>query len=65
MVAFEVKAVEHLLGTSVPYAYAVNAGPWIFLTGHEAFDFAARYHRGGGGPAGVLPVRPAALAARG
>ena len=37
----EVKAVEHLLGTGVPYAYAVKAGPWIFLTGHEAFDFAA------------------------
>ena len=36
----EVKAVEHLLGTGVPYAYAVKAGSWIFLTGHEAFDFA-------------------------
>jgi enamine deaminase RidA (YjgF/YER057c/UK114 family) len=36
----EVKAVERLLGSSVPYAYAVKAGPWIFLTGHEAFDFA-------------------------
>jgi len=35
----EVKAVEHLLGTGVPYAYAVKAGPWVFLTGHEAFDF--------------------------
>jgi enamine deaminase RidA (YjgF/YER057c/UK114 family) len=28
-----------LLGTPVEYAYAVKAGPWIFLTGHEAFDF--------------------------
>ena len=37
----EVKAVERLLGSGVPYAYAVKAGPWIFLTGHEAFDFAA------------------------
>src|SRR5262245_24594668 len=37
----EVKAVERLLGTSVPYAYAVKAGPWVFLTGHEAFDFTA------------------------
>jgi enamine deaminase RidA (YjgF/YER057c/UK114 family) len=36
----EVKSVEHLVGTRVPYAYAVKAGPWIFLTGHEAFDFA-------------------------
>jgi enamine deaminase RidA (YjgF/YER057c/UK114 family) len=36
----EVKAVEHLVGTGVPYAYAVKSGQWIFLTGHEAFDFA-------------------------
>ena len=35
----EVKAVEQLLGSGVPYAYAVKAGPWVFLTGHEAFDF--------------------------
>src|SRR5262244_2960829 len=35
----EVKSVPNLLGTSVSYAYAVKAGPWIFLTGHEAFDF--------------------------
>ena len=35
----EAKAVEQLLGCAVPYAYAVKAGPWIFLTGHEAFDF--------------------------
>ena len=35
----EVKSVPNLLGTSVPYAYAIKAGPWIFLTGHEAFDF--------------------------
>jgi len=34
----EVKTVN-LLGLPVPYAYAVKAGPWIFLTGHEAFDF--------------------------
>jgi enamine deaminase RidA (YjgF/YER057c/UK114 family) len=39
MTALEAKAVEHLLGTGVPYAYAVKAGPWIFLSGHEAFDF--------------------------
>src|SRR5262249_34067161 len=36
----EVKAIERLLGSGVPYAYAVKTGPWIFLTGHEAFDFA-------------------------
>ena len=40
MAPLEVKAVEHLLGTAVPFACAVKAGPWIFLTGHEAFDFA-------------------------
>ncbi len=36
----EVKSVERLLGTPVNYAYAVKAGPWIFLTGHEAYDWA-------------------------
>ena len=41
MAALEVKAVDRLVGTPVSYAYAVKAGPWIFLTGHEAFDFAA------------------------
>ena len=40
MANIEVRAVESLAGTGVPYAYAVKAGPWLFLTGHEAFDFA-------------------------
>ena len=40
MPGMEVKSVN-LLGMPVPYAYAVKAGPWIFLTGHEAFDFAS------------------------
>jgi enamine deaminase RidA (YjgF/YER057c/UK114 family) len=35
----EVRSVPNLLGTPVSDAYAVKAGPWIFLTGHEAFDF--------------------------
>jgi enamine deaminase RidA (YjgF/YER057c/UK114 family) len=35
----EVKSVASLAGSGIPYAYAVKAGPWIFLTGHEAFDF--------------------------
>ena len=35
----DVRSVEHLLGTPVPYAYAVKAGPWVFLTGHEAYDW--------------------------
>ena len=49
----QVKAVEHLLGTGVPYAYAVKAGPWIFLTGHEAFDFAAGATEAVSGPPGL------------
>jgi hypothetical protein len=52
MASLEVKAVEHLLGTSVPYAYAVKAGPWIFLTGHEAFDLAAGITEAVTGPPG-------------
>src|ERR1700719_899908 len=35
----DVKSVDRLLGTPVPYAYATKAGPWIFLTGHEAYDW--------------------------
>jgi enamine deaminase RidA (YjgF/YER057c/UK114 family) len=35
----EVLSVPSLAGSGVPYAYAVKAGPWIFLTGHEGFDF--------------------------
>lgn len=36
----EVKSVDRLLGAPVSYAYAVKAGPWIFMTGHEAYDWA-------------------------
>ena len=35
----EVKSIDRLLGTPVSYAYAVKSGPWIFLTGHEAYDW--------------------------
>jgi enamine deaminase RidA (YjgF/YER057c/UK114 family) len=28
-----------LAGSAINYAYAVKAGPWLFLNGHEAFDF--------------------------
>jgi enamine deaminase RidA (YjgF/YER057c/UK114 family) len=28
-----------LVGSSIDYGYAVKAGPWVFLNGHEAFDF--------------------------
>src|ERR1700730_18989568 len=52
MAALEVKVVERLLGTSVAYAYAVKAGPWIFLTGHEAFDFDAGITEAVAGPQG-------------
>ena len=34
-----VKSVGRLAGSSTGYAYAIKAGPWIFLNGHEAFDF--------------------------
>src|SRR2546427_2997639 len=36
--ALTVKAVERLAGSGTRFAYAVKAGPWIFLNGHEAFD---------------------------
>ena len=48
----EVHAVEGLAGSSVPYAYAVKAGPWLFMTGHEAFDFAKGFAPEVDGPAG-------------
>src|SRR5438105_4947296 len=51
MAGLEVKSV-HLLGTPVSYAYAVKAGPWIFLTGHEAFDFASGIPEEVAGPPG-------------
>src|SRR5260370_1622731 len=52
MAALEVKAVEKLLGPAVSYAYATKAGPWIFLNGHEAFDFAGGIPEEVAGPAG-------------
>ena len=45
MAGIVVRAVDHLAGSGVAFASAVQAGPWLFLTGHEAFDFA-----GGGAP---------------
>lgn len=39
MNGWRVNSVENLLGTPVSYAYAVKAGPWVFLTGHEAYDW--------------------------
>ena len=34
-----VKSVGRLAGSANSFAYAVKAGPWIFLNGHEAYDF--------------------------
>ncbi|HTG98473.1 MAG TPA: Rid family hydrolase [Burkholderiales bacterium] len=48
----EIRSVEGLAGSGVPYAYAVKAGPWLFLTGHEAFDFATGPAPEVEGPAG-------------
>ena len=48
----EVKSVPNLLGTPVSYAYAVKAGQWIFLTGHEAFDFERGIPEEVAGPSG-------------
>src|SRR5262245_46183422 len=52
MAHIEIRSVESLAGTAVPYAYAVKAGPWLFLTGHEAFDFASGPAPEVEGPAG-------------
>ena len=52
MAALDVKAVTNLLGTGLAYACAVRAGPWIFLTGHEAFDFATGIPEEVAGPPG-------------
>jgi enamine deaminase RidA (YjgF/YER057c/UK114 family) len=37
--ALTVKSVDRLAGSGTSFAYAVKAGPWIFLNGHEAYDF--------------------------
>jgi enamine deaminase RidA (YjgF/YER057c/UK114 family) len=34
-----VLSVDRLAGSAASYAYAVKAGQWLFLTGHEAYDF--------------------------
>ena len=52
MAALEVKAIGNLLGTPLSCAYAVKAGNWIFLNGHEAFDFAGGIPQDVAGPAG-------------
>jgi len=52
MPVLDVKFAANLLGTPVAYAYAVRAGAWVFLTGHEAFDFASGIPEAVAGPAG-------------
>ena len=52
MAALEIKAAANLAGTPVTHAYAVKAGPWIFLNGHEAFDFTGGLPSEVNGPAG-------------
>lgn len=37
--ATAVRSVKRFLGSDIDYAYAFRAGPWLFLTGHEGFDF--------------------------
>jgi enamine deaminase RidA (YjgF/YER057c/UK114 family) len=57
--AIAVKSVERLAGSTLSYAYAVKAGPWIFLNGHEAFDFEKGLTPDVEGPAGYrLSGRP-------
>jgi enamine deaminase RidA (YjgF/YER057c/UK114 family) len=43
---------DRLLGSAVNYAYAVKAGPLVFLNGHEGYDFAAGVVQAVGGAAG-------------
>ena len=35
------RTTEHLVGSTVNHAYAVKAGPFVFLNGHEGYDFEA------------------------
>ena len=39
--AITTRTTEHLVGSAVNHAYAVKAGPFVFLNGHEGYDFAA------------------------
>ncbi len=52
MASIEFKSTPSLAGSGVNYAHAVKAGPFIFLTGHEAFDFATGSVEAVAGPPG-------------
>jgi enamine deaminase RidA (YjgF/YER057c/UK114 family) len=50
--AITVRTTEHLVGSAVNHAYAVKAGPFVFVNGHEGFDFAAGVVPAVAGPPG-------------
>jgi enamine deaminase RidA (YjgF/YER057c/UK114 family) len=57
--ALTVKFVNQLAGSPVSYAYAIKAGPFVFLNGHEAYDFEHGLTPEVEGPAGYrLSGRP-------
>jgi enamine deaminase RidA (YjgF/YER057c/UK114 family) len=39
--AITTRTTERLLGSAISHAYAVKAGPFVFLNGHEGYDFEA------------------------
>ena len=48
------KSTARLAGSPIHYAYAVKAGPWVFLNGHEAYRLRSRDCAGGRGTARPL-----------
>jgi hypothetical protein len=50
--AITIRTAEHLVGSAVSHAYAVKAGPFVFLNGHEGYDFAAGVIPAVAGPPG-------------
>ena len=37
--SISVRSVDRVAGSPISYAYALKAGNWVFLNGHEAYDF--------------------------
>lgn len=52
MSKLETRVAENFVGSGLAFAYAVKAGPWIFLNGHEAVDFEAGLTEAVSGPPG-------------
>jgi enamine deaminase RidA (YjgF/YER057c/UK114 family) len=50
--AVQFLTAEHFVGSGVHVAYAAKAGPFLFLNGHEAFDFDKGVVPAVAGPAG-------------